>query len=316
MMKTHAFLFALLVPATASANEVYMAAKAQGGNTGVDCADAVAYDDATHGFNVADNWTSSTPSGLQIGPGSVVHLCGTITAGAGASGLLSFQGSGTSGNPITLTFETGALLTAPYWGNNGAIDLGDHDNVIVSGGPACGNVNYTETSCNGTIEATDNGTGLTHQNGGVGLQVGDGTRSGDNVTVEYLNVKNMYVHQASDTITKCSWSSGTATCTLTSDWACRVGNTISINLVAPAGYNSASAAITGCPAASQVQFAVASDPGAYVQYGFIAVTQSWTTLPSGDNNSTFSGLVIARGTSPDPICSSLMQVDPFSSAKE
>ena len=77
----------------------------------------------------------------QIGPGTTVHLCGTFTASAGASGYLSFQGSGTSGNPITLHFETNALLQAPYWGTGAAIFASGLSYVMVDGGT------------NGTIQA-------------------------------------------------------------------------------------------------------------------------------------------------------------------
>ena len=37
----------------------------------------------------------------QIGPGTTAHICGTITGSAGAVAF-TFQGSGTSGNPVTL----------------------------------------------------------------------------------------------------------------------------------------------------------------------------------------------------------------------
>ena len=75
-----------------------------------------------------------------------MHLCGTFTALVGASGYLSFQGSGTSGNPITFDFETNALLQAPYWGTGAAIFASGLSYVMVDGGT------------NGTIQATLSGT--------------------------------------------------------------------------------------------------------------------------------------------------------------
>src|SRR5262249_52982902 len=71
----------------ASANDVYIAQSAVGSNNGSSCANALAYGY----FNTAGNWTTSAPTGTKIGPGTVVHLCGTITGAAGANPFLQFQ---------------------------------------------------------------------------------------------------------------------------------------------------------------------------------------------------------------------------------
>jgi hypothetical protein len=114
-----------------------------GGGTGASCASPL----PVTFFNSAANW--GTGSG-KIGPGTTVHLCGTFTAPAGASGYLTFQGSGTSGSPITLIAETGAILQAPYWGAGGAIS-GSGSYITINGNNA------------GTIQATANGTKLANQ---------------------------------------------------------------------------------------------------------------------------------------------------------
>ena len=90
---------ALLDSATAKTrmNDVYIAENASGSASGTDCADAY----AVKFFNASGNW--GTGAG-QIGPGTVVHLCGTITSG------LDFSGSGTSGNVIEILWESGAKL--------------------------------------------------------------------------------------------------------------------------------------------------------------------------------------------------------------
>jgi hypothetical protein len=134
----------LIIGATmASASDIYLAQNAQGANTGADCADARA---ATF-FNSSANW--GTGAG-QIGPGTTVHLCGTINGSAGGNGL-TFQGSGASGNPITLKFESGAVLQAPYWGGGGS-SLGGA--IIMNG------VSYVtvDGGTNGLVRATLNGT--------------------------------------------------------------------------------------------------------------------------------------------------------------
>ncbi len=147
-----ALMFVILAAGFSTASDIYIAQNAAGANTGADCSDA----HAAAWFNSSSNWGSN--SGL-IGPGTTVHLCGTFTAPAGSSGYLTFHGSGTSGKPITLLFESGAVLTAPYWGNDpngfsGAINASGLSYITVDGGT------------NGTIQATSNGTGLTYQQAG------------------------------------------------------------------------------------------------------------------------------------------------------
>jgi hypothetical protein len=186
-----AILLCTCVPARA--NNVYIAATAQGGHTGADCADALVY----AYFNDASNWTSATPSGTSIGPGTTVHICGTITGGAGAR-LLTFNGSGTSDNPITLEFESGASLKAPYFSAQGAIYMSGLSNLVVNG------------ATNGLIEATLAGSRGAACPGGS-CQYQGATVNGEkailasactNCTVENLTIADMYVH------TQCEASSG------------------------------------------------------------------------------------------------------------
>lgn len=156
------------------ANDVYIAQSSAGGNTGLDCSNAMVYSY----FNISGNWTGGTPTGITIGPGTTVHICGTLTATGGASGYLSFQAGGSSGNPITLKFETGSVMTAPYWGSQGAISAASVSYLIIDGGT------------NGTIQATDNGTALTFQNDGVGIYLS----SVSNSEVKNVTLSNLYIH--------------------------------------------------------------------------------------------------------------------------
>lgn len=137
----------LLLSGCAWANDVYLAQTAAGGNTGADCADAK----AISYFNTSGNWSGS-PTGIQIGPATTVHLCGTITT------ELMFHGSGTSGNVIELLFETGAKIQiTPGSDVNNDVNFNGNSYILVDGGAnqPCGwntATNASEGSCNGIIE--------------------------------------------------------------------------------------------------------------------------------------------------------------------
>ena len=75
------FVLGFIPHAFASASNIYIAQTAAGSADGTDCADAYAYTF----FNTASNWGSGSS---QIGPGTTVHLCGTITVPLNNSGLI------------------------------------------------------------------------------------------------------------------------------------------------------------------------------------------------------------------------------------
>ncbi|MGO9085594.1 MAG: hypothetical protein ACLQBK_10235 [Candidatus Sulfotelmatobacter sp.] len=171
--------------AAASSANIYIAQNAAGANTGADCADAY----AVAWFNSSSNWGSNAG---QIGPATTVHLCGTFTAPAGASYYLTFRGSGTSGNPITLLFENGTVLTAPYW-SGPAVSLNGENYITVNGGT------------NGTIQATANGTNLANkQDGGTGIWFFNSS----NVQIENMTIANLYVHTCTLPISNCTDEGG------------------------------------------------------------------------------------------------------------
>jgi hypothetical protein len=177
--------------ASAAASNVYISQS--GGGSGSSCSDAL----SVAWFNAAGNWGSGS---TQIGPGSTVHLCGTFTAAAGATNYFATQGNGASGSPVTILFESGANLTAPYWGGP-AIYVANNYITIDGRGT-------------GIIQATANGTGLTYQQGGACIQ-GYGA---SNFLVQNLTCANIYVH----------------TCTATS---CTDGNTNGVGIYAYGGNN-------------------------------------------------------------------------------
>ena len=128
----------LLSAAAAKASDIYIGQNPAGAGNGADCANAY----PEKWFNTPSSWGNSA---AQIGPGTTVHLCGTFTGNANTTEL-TFLGSGTAGNVITLKFETGAILTSPAWSANGAIALNGQSYILIDGGT------------NGTIQNTANGT--------------------------------------------------------------------------------------------------------------------------------------------------------------
>jgi hypothetical protein len=97
------------------------------------------------------------------------------------SSELKFKGSGTSGSPITLLFETNAKLSAPFWppgvDDRGAIHNNANSFLVIDGGT------------NGRIEATANGSILANQTGCVGICI----NGGHDVTIQNLIIDDLYV---------------------------------------------------------------------------------------------------------------------------
>jgi hypothetical protein len=125
-------------------------------------------------FNSGANWGTG---GAQIGPGTTVHLCGTFNGSAGST-LLTFQGNGANGNPITVLFESGAQLNAPYWGaGNGAINVSGRSFITIDGGT------------NGTIQNTANGDQLANRQ----ISTLINGYSCSNCTIQNLTLANDYV---------------------------------------------------------------------------------------------------------------------------
>ncbi len=140
MIRKFGLIFAFLVVALpAGAKDLYVAANQVSTGTGTGCSSAksVAW------LNTTTSWGTGT---AQIGPGTTVHLCGTFTGKPGQQ-LLIVRGNGTSSSPITVKFETNAILQAPYWSSQGAIYEGNRSYIVIDGGT------------NGLIKNTANGTG-------------------------------------------------------------------------------------------------------------------------------------------------------------
>jgi hypothetical protein len=158
--------------ATAQASNIYITP--DGGGSGV-CTNN------THPpswFNSSGNWGSGS---TQIGPGTVVHLCGLFTDSTPSDTLLTFQSSGTSGHPVTLLFESGTTLTnTNYWNDySGALLSDGKNNITIDGGT------------NGLIQNTGNGSALPNKHDTKGLVI---RNCSANCVIKNLHVDNLYVH--------------------------------------------------------------------------------------------------------------------------
>jgi len=173
-------LLSLLLPSrAAAASNIYFAQTAQGSANGADCADAYAWNDATHGINAASNNAA----------GSVLHLCGTFTLSAGQN-FYSAPNGGASGNPITIQFESGATLQAPYLGT--AFELNGHSHFVIGGLTTCGN-GTGGSSCTATIRNTLNGAPGAACSGGPCTTSNSSLFVDASGTTSDVEVKNLYI---------------------------------------------------------------------------------------------------------------------------
>lgn len=153
-------------------------------------------------FNNAANWGTGAN---QIGPGTTVLLCGTFTFAAGATGL-TVQGSGSSGKPIIVSFDSGTILQAPYFGGSsyggvvgGAIVINGANYVTVDGK----NVGVIQNTLNGSSGMTCIGGSCSYQQSSVGVFI-NGPTSG--ITVQNLTIQDIYLNCGASS--NCSDSNG------------------------------------------------------------------------------------------------------------
>jgi hypothetical protein len=150
-----------LLSAPIYAAEIYITQTTSGGDTGADCANA----------------HSAAWFDINAVGGNTYHLCSTFTGTANTT-MLTIPVSGTAGNILEIKFETGAILTAPYWSTNGAIYGNAKNYITVDGGT------------NGIIRNTANGTSLANQQPSSGLLM-----SGSNLIIKNLTISNIYVNE-------------------------------------------------------------------------------------------------------------------------
>lgn len=172
MRKLGILLFFLCSALPLHAKDLYFAASQAGSGSGAGCSAAK----AVSWLASSANWGTGA---AQVGPGTTVHLCGTFVGAAGQQ-LIVVQASGTAAAPITIKFETNAVLTAPYWSSLGAISARGYNYIVVDGGT------------NGLIKNTANGTGLGNAQDSRAIYM----PSCNYCTVQHLTIANMYVRTA------------------------------------------------------------------------------------------------------------------------
>lgn len=156
------FLAVWTPSAFAGLSQLYVGQTVTGSANGTSCASAI----PVTFFNGAINWGDGA---LQIGPGTTVHLCGTIST------PLTAQGSGVSGSPITILFEPNAKISMGTC-NTVCLNLNKRSYIVVDGGT------------NGIIEDTANGTGLANKNDDRGIQA----YTVSNIEIKRLTIQNIY----------------------------------------------------------------------------------------------------------------------------
>ena len=173
-------LFTLATPRPAFGTTRYIAQKAGAFSGGTACNGQTAITPAT--FN-----------GITNSPGDIDYLCGALSFSASTSNsAIEVNGSGTSGNPITIYFDSGAVISAPYFpsgGSGGAIWVGgSYVTINGNGGAGGATQGVIESTLNGDSGATCPGGPCQYQNDSTGIQA-----SGTGITIEGLSIIDMYV---------------------------------------------------------------------------------------------------------------------------
>lgn len=169
------FVLLLLLPSNASAVTRYIAQTAGVFSGGSACNGKTAMTPAT--------WNATAEVG-----GDINYICGPHTGTLNTT-LLTFSWSGTSGNVISLIFDTGASLSSPAWPATGAINLNGSNYILIDGGT------------NGTITTTANGSTLANALNSLGVY--GGNPAGTNIEVKNLTVSNMYVRSVTTDNCQC-----------------------------------------------------------------------------------------------------------------
>jgi hypothetical protein len=187
LLSAQILLAVMIGGGVAHANDIYLAQGATGSNNGSSCANAYAYTF----FSTVGNWGAGSN---QIGPGTTVHICGTITDSLNGT-LLTAQGSGTSASPITIHFESGAILQSPA--ETTFINGNNKSYFIIDGGTSCGWVGGARVTCNGLIQNTLNGfSGQSCPGGPCAYQVQTQmiNNFNSNLEVRNLTIGPVYIH--------------------------------------------------------------------------------------------------------------------------
>lgn len=155
------------VASRASMTAVYVGQTAAGAGNGTSCANEY----AVSFFNSSGNWGSGS---TQIGPGTTVYVCGTITT------ALTVQGNGASGNPVLIQWESGASVQV--CSTTGAVQIEGNSYITLDLG-----ANTT------AVECPNNGIGLSTAQDSV-IAIGSGGNGWNNVEIRDGTVGPVFVY--------------------------------------------------------------------------------------------------------------------------
>jgi len=119
------------------------------------------------------NWGSGDGG---VSAGTTVDLCGTFT------GVITFAGSGKSGDLITLRFQRSAQIRMPACPESGCIDTAGHSYLNIEG---------AGESAHGVIDNTEQETGKKHE-----PTRGIEALNCEGCTIRYMTIENLYVKTA------------------------------------------------------------------------------------------------------------------------
>lgn len=135
----------------------------------------------------------ATFNGTTNSAGDIDYLCGTITT------TVNPTGNGSSGNPVTIKFDTGANISEPVCSTSiGCLLLSGHSYYLVDG------------QNTGIVQSTANGTGLANKTSSTGIQA----TPCNNCEIKNLTIQNIYVHTGTSddgidqTLMRCIFMSG------------------------------------------------------------------------------------------------------------
>ena len=138
--------------------------------------------------------TPATFNSTTLSPGDTTYLCGVISEATVNTTLLTVSQSGTSGNPITIFFDSGAVLKSPQWpagGSGGAINVSGANYITINGNGGTGG--YTQGIIESTLTGDSGATCLAgpcqYATDSNGIEA-DGS---SNFTVEGLAIIDMYI---------------------------------------------------------------------------------------------------------------------------
>lgn len=128
----------------------------------------------------ADGTQSTTAIGsVTWTGGNTYKLCGTLTSAIAPTT-----------NNLTIIFETGANVSPAVCPATGCLNLVNRTGITVDGGVDCGADVANKASCNGTIQATANGTGLANQ---VQNTIGVDVDGSSGITLQNLLIGPIYL---------------------------------------------------------------------------------------------------------------------------